>query len=86
MERLIKTFEEFSDAVESLASGRYFAVRIEKTKYSSRDGKPRDSKYDYTCYVQGYTWFAGISPEEAIHELKKGLGLVPNAVIEAEIQ
>jgi hypothetical protein len=86
MKKSIKTFEEFSQAVEDLAGGKYFAVRMEKTMYGRLPGEPRESKYEYKCYIDGWDWHTGDSPEEVIVSLKKSTGLVPAVVIEAEIK
>lgn len=83
----IKTFEEFSQAVEAIAGIKYFAVRMEKSKYGEHvKGVPRQIKYDYQCYIAGEKWYSGNSPEEAVQNLKQGMGLVPDVAIEAEIK
>lgn len=83
----IKTFEEFSEAVEAVAGEKYFCVRMEKTSYSKGLGeKERNRVHHYQCYVEGQNWYSGNSPEEAIQNLKQGMGLVPDVVIEAEIK
>lgn len=88
MEKKIKTFEEFSDAVGELAGDRYFAVAMEKTTYGKYDESPREFSYEYKCYVEGYSWHNEDTPEDAIHELKKQMGLITeeNGRIEAEIK
>ena len=87
MEKKIKTFEEFSQAVEELAGEKYFAVTMEKTRYSKGLGEEtRKTEYHYKSYIEGGNWYSGYSPEEAIMNLKKSMGLVPDEVIEAEIK
>jgi hypothetical protein len=81
----IKTFEQFSQAVEVLAKDKYFVVRMEKTTYELHR-EEREAVYHYQCYIAGYNWFSGDSPEEAIRHLQKEMDLIPQTVIQAEVK
>lgn len=88
MEKTIKTFEEFSDAVQKVAGDRYFAVAMEKTTYHDDYQNPREFRYEYKCYVDGFSWHTDETPEDAIHELKKQMRLIKDGQegLEAEIK
>jgi len=86
MKTAIKTFEQFSEAVQALAGDKYFAVKMEKTVYTKHEDRKRDSDYHYQCYVDGQNWYSGRTPELAIENLKNGMGINTSKPIEAEIK
>lgn len=88
MEKKIKTFEEFSNAVMELAGDRYFAVAMEKTTYQGLGESPREVRYEYKCYMERYSWHVKETPEDAIYELKKQMRLIDGGQegLEAEIK